>query len=79
MKIHNSVAKQKLLTEMVFGSPFQFAGIYYYQQYTKPFNSEIKWNKRNQTFHMCHENGWKAAYLLSYLASCFKRVSMNKI
>lgn len=28
---------------------------------------------------MCHENGWKAAYLLPYLASCFKRVSMNKI
>ena len=42
MKIHNSVAKQKLLTEKVYGSQFQFAGIYYYQQYTKPFNSEIK-------------------------------------
>ena len=55
-----------------------FADIYHYHENTKQLNNEMKWNKRNQTCHVCHINVWNAAYMKSYPASCFKPVKHAK-
>ena len=76
---HNSVDKQKFLSEKIFGREFQVALFSQFRWYdichscenTKQLKNEIK-----LTCHICHKsdvNAWNAAYLISYLASCFKR------
>ena len=52
-----------------------FTGIYHYHENTKQLKNEINQKKRNQTFPICHVSAWNATYLMSYLASYFKRVN----
>ena len=68
----NSVGKQKLLRKKTFVREFQvvlFTRFCWYSSLPqKQLNNEIKQNKRN------HVNVCNAAYIKSYLASCFKQV-----
>lgn len=75
----NSVGKQKLLKEKkYFAGNFKyycllhFTGNYHYHKNAKQLNNEKKQNKSNKACHVCYVNVWNTAYLISYIASCFK-------